>query len=74
MTLDEKNEYLRGLTMADFKELGGEDVVYIRETEYMGKTHYAITTANGMTLSLATSMDNAVNSIHNSDFEPVTLH
>ena len=74
MTLDEKNDYLRSLSHEDFKELGSEAVVYIRETEYMGKVHYAVNTADGQTLSLATSMDRAINSIDNSDFEPVTLH
>jgi hypothetical protein len=74
MTLDERNDYLRGLSMADFKDLGSGDVVYVRETEYMGKTHYAVINADGQTLSLATSMDNAENAILNSDFESVSLH
>ena len=74
MTLDEKNDYLRGLSHEDFKDLGSETVVYVRETEYMGKLHYAVTTADGQTLSLATSMDKATTAIYNSDFEPVTLH
>jgi hypothetical protein len=74
MTLDEKNDLLRSLTAADLRELGTEDVAYVRETEFMGKTHYAVHSATGQALSLATSFDSAMNAIDTSDLEPVTLH
>lgn len=74
MTLDEKNTFLRSLSEGDFRELGSEQLAYIRATEYMGKTHYAITTADGKAQSLAPNMEVALNALQSSDLEPVTLH
>lgn len=74
MTLDEKNEFLRTLTEGDFRDLGAEDVAYVRETEFQGKLHYAVTSADGKALSLTTNRDMALNAIQSSDMEPVTLH
>lgn len=74
MTLEEKNEFLRSLTENDFRRLGDEAVAYIREIEFQGKTHYAVTNAEGHALSLAPNMDVAINAIQSGDLEPVTLH
>lgn len=74
MTLDEKNQFLRNLSEGDFRELGNDNVAYVRETEFMGKIHYAITNADGKPVSLASSYDQAMNALQSSDLEPVTLH
>ena len=74
MTLDEKNQFLRGLSEVDFRELGSENLAYVRETEFNGKVHYAITTADGRAQSLAPNIESAMNAIQSSDLEPVTLH
>lgn len=74
MTLDERNDFLRGLTEGAFRELGADNVAYIRETEFNGKIHYAITSAEGQAISLAPNMEVAVHAITEGDLEPVTLH
>jgi len=74
MTLDEKNQFLRTLSEGDFRDLGAENIAYVRETEFMGKVHYAITTADGKAQSLAPNFESAMNALQSSDLEPVTLH
>lgn len=74
MTLDEKNRFLRELTENDFRSLGAEHVAYVREVEFLGKSHYSVHAANGSALTLATSRDIAMDAISQSDMEPVTLH
>lgn len=74
MTLDEKNTFLRQLTENDFRDLGAENVAYIREVEFMGKAHYSVHSADGQALTLATTRDVALNAMAASDLEAVTLH
>lgn len=74
MTLDEKNTFLKSLSEGDFRELGVDNVAYVRETEYNGKMHYAITSADGKAHSLAPNYDVALQALEASDLEPVTLH
>lgn len=74
MTLDEKNEFLRNLSEGDFRLLGAEHVAYVRETEFNGIRHYAITTGDGKAQSLAPNFDVAIAALESSDFEQVTLH
>lgn len=74
MTLDEKNHFLRELSEGAFRDLGSDDIAYVREVEFLGKAHFSVHSADGKALTLATSRDVAMNAIQSSDLHPVTLH
>lgn len=74
MTLDEKNRYLKALDSNGLRELGALHVAYVREIDWLGGKHFAVHSADGSPLTIAPSMDSALNAIHGSDMEAVTLH
>lgn len=74
MTLDEKNRYLKTLDQNGFKELGAMHVAYIREIDWLGAKHFAVHSADGSALTIAPSLDSAMQLINNSDMEAITLH
>lgn len=74
MTLEEKENFLRNLTENDFRTLGAPHVVYVREVEFLGQTHYSVHAADGKALTLANSHDLAMSVIDKTDMEPVVVH
>ena len=74
MTLDEKNRYLKTLDSNGFLELGSEHVAYVREIEWLGAKHFAVHSADGSPITIATSKDIALSAIHSNDMEAITLH
>jgi len=74
MTLEEQATFLRSLSENDFRALGAQNFVYVREVEFLGQTHYSVHAADGRALTLAKSRDLAHSAIQNTDWEPVILH
>lgn len=74
MTLEEKENFLRNLSENDFLTLGAPHVVYVREVEFLGNTHYSIHSADGKALTLANSHDLALSVISQTDMEAVVVH
>ena len=74
MTLDEKNRFLRTLDKDGFRDLGAMHVAYVREIDWQGGKHFAIHSADGSALSIASSKDGAMQLIFNSDMEAISLH
>lgn len=74
MTLNEKNEFLKQLDEADFRDLGAPHIAYLREIEWLGATHFAVHSADGAALVIAPNRTAALDVIHAQDMEAVTLH
>lgn len=74
MTLDERNKYLKTLDNASFLELGSMHIAYVREIDWLGGKHFAVHSADGSPLTIASSLDGAMSVIQNSDMEAISLH
>lgn len=67
-------ECLKNLSVADFRNFGMEQVAYIRPVTAGHLKKYAIHSANGLRLSLADSLEDAIFATRDNDLEPVTVH
>ena len=74
MTLDEKNRFLKTLDSSGFRELGAMHVAYVREIDWLGGKHFAVHSADGSPLTIASSRDSAMKVINGADMEAISLH
>lgn len=72
--LGEIHQSLRVISVNDFMNFGLGQIAYIRSEHNSFTTSYTIHAANGIRLTTANTMDDALSTalIHN--LEPVTLH
>ena len=73
MTIDEKEQFLRGLDAEAFLTLGAPHVAYIREVDWLGSKHFAVYNADGSPLAISGDLDKALKAIQADDMQPVTL-
>ncbi len=76
MNPDEREQLLRAMDEDDFRDLGSELVVYVREVDFFGSKHYAVHDASGQPLAIATTPEMALTAIHqvDADMELATVH
>lgn len=74
MTLDEQKDYLRNLSVTELRQMGTEDVAYIREVDFMGDVHFSIHTADGQAVSLTSERDKAEYLIESCDWKVMLVH
>lgn len=74
MNPDERERLLRDMDEEEFRDLGAELVVYVREVDFFGSKHYAVHDASGQPLTIATSAETALNALDHADLELVTVH
>lgn len=74
MTLDERNTFLRDLDEDTFLHLGDEQVGYVREVDFLGAKHYAVHSANGQPLTIASTEELAIHALTQTELERATLH
>ena len=67
------SEFFRDLKSNDFLNLGMEEVAYIRPTRIENQTAYVICAADGTTLSIVDSYENALGAIYSNDMSATTL-
>lgn len=70
----QRNRFLKGLTLDDFRALGDGHVAYVRPVNMLGTIHYAVHSADGAPIVLATSLEKAENLAAEQDLEVITVH
>ena len=65
---------LKNLSVQDFKDFGLQQIAYIRTIEDKSRTLYAVHFANGKSISVKDTLDQAILVSRQNDLEPVTVH
>jgi len=72
--MNDVSEVLKNLTMQDFLAFGLHDLAYIREVDTQEGPGYAVRSADGQTLSVIQSREEAESLIAHNELRSVTVH
>jgi hypothetical protein len=73
---EDESAFLKELTLQDFRDVGLDQIAYIKQVENVNKTavNFSIHAADGSQISVMDSYDMALAAVRMSDLYPVTLH
>jgi hypothetical protein len=68
------HEHLKQISTQDFLALGAQDIAYVRPVQAEGQRAYAIHAADGRSLAVVKSENQALATIRQNDLEAVMVH